>query len=167
MFTGVVAGCTVLGVRSWATWFLFTGVPARYVALRVRSPEPLSSCSAVCPLAVLLCVGGVLGHLAPVHRCARFFLLFFCCGVLGHLAPAHRCARLVCCAVCAVSWATWLLFTGVLTLCAVFRLPSWATWFLFSRLLAQCVVLSVACAVLRVWGVAAGRTLVHPDSGCS
>ena len=32
------------------------------------------------------------------------------CGVLGLLAPVHRCARLVRCFACAVSWATWLLF---------------------------------------------------------
>ena len=32
---------------------------------------------------------------------------------LVHLAPVHRCARSVCCFVCAVSWATWLLFAGV------------------------------------------------------
>ena len=35
----------------------------------------------------------------------------FC--VLGHLAPVHRCARSVSCAACALSWATCLLFTGV------------------------------------------------------
>ena len=66
---------------SWATWLLFTGVPARCVALRVRCPGPLGSCSSVCPLGALLCV----------------------CGVLGHLAPVHRCARVVCCVACAVS----------------------------------------------------------------
>ena len=76
---------------SWATWLLFTGVPAWYVALRVRCPGPLGSCSLVCPL----------GRLCRV------------CGVLGHLAPVHRCARSVCCCACAVSWATWLLFPGV------------------------------------------------------
>ena len=140
---------------SWATWLLFTGVPAWYVVLRPRCPGPLGSCSPVCPLGVLCCACGVLGHLAPVHRCARSVgcvacavswatsLLFtgaparcvalrvrcpgpldscspvcllggLCrvCGVLGNLVPVHRCARLVCCAVCAVSWATWLLFTG-------------------------------------------------------
>ena len=35
--------------------------------------------------------------------CARVW------GVLGHLAPVHRCARSACCVVCAVSWATWFL----------------------------------------------------------
>ena len=71
------AACEV----SWATWPLFTRVPARCVVLRVRCPGPLGSCSPVC----LLC-------------------LFFCfCGVLGHLAPLHRCARSVCCFVGAVS----------------------------------------------------------------
>ena len=76
---------------SWATWLLFTGVPARCVALRVRCPGPLGSCSPACPLRVLCCT----------------------CGVLGLLAPVHRCARSVCCFACAVSWVTWLLFTGV------------------------------------------------------
>ena len=56
---------------SWATWLLFTGVPARCVVLRVRCPGPLGYCSPVYPLGALLCVCGVLGHLAPVHRCAR------------------------------------------------------------------------------------------------
>ena len=61
---------------SWATWLLFTGVPARCVALRVRCPGPLGSCSPVCPLGVLCCVCGVMGHLAPVHRCPRSVCCF-------------------------------------------------------------------------------------------
>ena len=148
--------CVVCAV-SWATWLLFTCVPARCVVLRVRCLEPLGSCSPVCPLGVLCRVCGVLGHLAPVHRCARsvrclacavsratwllftgvlarcFVLCVRCpgplgscspvcplgvlccvCVVLRHLAPVHRCARSSCCVACAVSWATWLLFTGVL-----------------------------------------------------
>ena len=80
---------------SWATWLLFTGVPAWFVALGLRCPGPLGSCSPVRPLGVLCCMWGVLGHLAPVHRCARS----------------------VCCFVCAVSWAIWLLFTGVRAVC--------------------------------------------------
>ena len=83
--------CCVACAVSRATWLLFTGAPARCVALRVRCPWPLGSCSPVCPLGVLCCV----------------------CGVLGHLAPVHRCACAVCCVVSAVSWVTWLLFTGV------------------------------------------------------
>ena len=149
---------------SWATWLLFTGVPARFVVLRLRCPRPLGSCSPVCSLGVLCCVCGVLGHLAPAHRCARWVccvacavsratgllftgaparcvalrarcpgslgscspvcplgVLFCLCGVLGHLAPVHRCARAVCCVVSAVSWATWLLFTGVPAQCVVLR----------------------------------------------
>ena len=149
---------------SWATWLLFTGVPARCVALCVRCPGPLRSCSLVCPLGALLCVCGILGHLAPVHRSARLvrcvacavshatWLLFtgvpaWCvalrvrcpgplgscspvcplgallcvCGVLGPLAPVHRCAGSVCCFACVVSWATWLLFTGVPAWCVVLR----------------------------------------------
>ena len=156
-------GCVACAV-SWATWLLFTGVPARCVVLCVRCPEPLGSCSPVCPLGALCCVCGVLGHLAPVHRyacsvccfaCAvssaawllltgapapSFALLVRCpgplgscspvcplcvlfcvCGVLGHLALVHRCAHSVCCFACAVSWASWLLFTGVFARCVVLR----------------------------------------------
>ena len=156
--------CCFACAVSWANWLLFTGVPARCVVLCVRCPWPLGSCSPVRLLGVLLCVCGVLGHLAPVHRCARSvgcvacavsratWLLFtgvparcvvlcmrrpgplgscspmrplgaLCCvcGVLGHLAPVHRCARSVCCVACAVSWAPWLLFTGVPTPCVVLR----------------------------------------------
>ena len=150
---------------SWAIWLLFTGVPARYVVLRVRCPWPLGSCSPVCPLGALLCVCGVLGHLAPVRQGARSVCCLACavfratwllftgvparcvvlrvrcpgrlgscspvfplgvlccvCGVLGHLAPVHRCARTVCCVSCAVSWATWLLFTCVPARCVVLHL---------------------------------------------
>ena len=149
---------------SWATWLLFTGVPARCVVLRVRCPGPLGSCSPVCPLGALLCACDVLGHLAPVHRCARvvccvgravlcatwllftglpawcvvllmrwrgpvgscsperpFGALLCLCGVLGQLAPVHRCASSVCCNACAVSWATWLLFTSVPARCVALR----------------------------------------------
>ena len=56
---------------SRAAWLLFTGVPARFAVLRLRCPGPLGSCSPVCSLGVLCRVCGVLGHLAPVHGCAR------------------------------------------------------------------------------------------------
>ena len=82
--------CSVACAASWATWLPFTSVPARWFALCVRCPGPLGSCSPVRPLGAVLCS----------------------CGVLGHLAPVHRCARWVCCVASAVSWATWLLFTG-------------------------------------------------------
>ena len=186
LFPGAPAGCVVVCAESWATWllftgapargvalrvrcpgplgFLFTGVPAPWVVLRVRCPGPLGSCSPVCPLGVLCCACGVLGHLAPVHRCARSvrcvvcavswatWLLFTCapprcvasrvrrpgplgscspvcplgvlfcvCGVLGLVALIHRCARLVCCVACAVSLATWLLFTGAPARCVALR----------------------------------------------
>ena len=88
--------CFVCAV-SWATRLLFTCVPAWFVVLRVRCPWPLGSCSPVCPLGVLVCL----------------------CGVLGHLAPVHWCARSVRCFACAVSWATWLLLTGVPSQCVV------------------------------------------------
>ena len=105
-----------------------------------------TSCSPMCPLGVLFYLCSVLGHLAPVHRCARSVCCVACvvswatwllftgvparcvacvCGVLGHLPPVHRCACLVRCFACAVSWATCLLFTDV---------PAW------------CVVLLVQCA---------------------
>ena len=136
---GALPVCAV----SWATWLLFTAVPAWCVVLVVWGPGSLGSWSPVCPLGALLCVCGVLGHLAPVHLCARSVrclcvrcpgplatcssvcplnaLLCVCC-VLGHLAPVHRCARVVCCVACTVSWATWLLFTGVPARCVVFLL---------------------------------------------
>ena len=147
---------------SWATWLLFTGVPAPCVAFGVQCPGPLGSCSPVCPRGLLCCVCGGLGHLAPVHWCARVVCCVTCavswatwllftgvpapcvafgvrglgplgscspvctrgllccvCGVLGHLAPVHWCARSVRCVRCAVSWATWLLLTGVPARCVV------------------------------------------------
>ena len=91
--------CCFACAVSWASLLLFTGVPTRCVVLRVGCPGPPGSCSPMCPLGVLCCV----------------------CGVLGHLAPVHRCARSVCCFACAVSWASWLLFTGVPTRCVVLR----------------------------------------------
>ena len=188
-----------------ANWLLFTGVPTLCVMLRVQCPGPLGSCSPVCPLGVMCCVYGVLGPLAPVHRCAGS----------------------VCCAVCTVSWATWLLFTGVLVRCVVLRVRcpgplsscspvcplrflcciygvlgplapvqqcagsvccavcavSWATWLLFTAVPARCVVLCVGRAgrrrgararpsrrrlfvAGRGW-VPSRRALVHPDGGCS
>ena len=67
------------------------------------------------------------GWVAPV-RPTHGVLVLSCpsaaprvCSVLGRLAPVHRCARAVCCVVSAVSWATWLLFTGVLARCVVLR----------------------------------------------
>ena len=93
--------CCFACAVSWASWLLFTVVPARCVVLRVRCPRPPGSCSPVRPLSVLLCV----------------------CGVPGHLAPVHWCARSVCCVACAVSWATWLLFTGAPAGCVVLRGP--------------------------------------------
>ena len=89
--------CCFASAVSWASWLLFSGAPARCVVLRVRCPGPPGSCSPVCPLGVLCCV----------------------CGVLGLLVLVLRRARLVCCFACAVSWASWLLFTGVPARCVV------------------------------------------------
>ena len=93
------SACGVACTASWASWLLFTGVHVLRVVLRVRCPEPPGSCSPVCTFCVWCCVYGVLGLLAPVHRCARSV-----CGV----------AR-------TVSWASRLLFTGVHALCVVLR----------------------------------------------
>ena len=62
-------------------------------ASRGQAPHVNAS---VCPLGALLCL----------------------CSTLGHLAPVHRCARSVCCFACAVSSATWLLFSRVPARCA-------------------------------------------------
>ena len=99
---GACSVCCVTYVVSWATWLLFDSVPgvrARCVASLAWCPGPLGSSSPVCSPAVICCV----------------------CGVLGHLAPVHRCASSVRCLACAVSWATWLLFTGVLAPCVALR----------------------------------------------
>ena len=98
--------CCVACAVSWATWLLFTGVPARCVVLCVRCPGPLGSCSQVSPFVVLFCM----------------------CGVLGHLAPVHRCARSACCVVCAVSWAiSGLRFSGIrLTVLDAFWGATWS-----------------------------------------
>ena len=132
-----------------------------------RSPGPLGSCSPVCSCGLLCRV----------------------CGVLGHLTPVHRCARSVWCVACAVSWASWLLFAGVPAPCVALRARcpgslgscspvcplgvlccvcgvlgplapahrcarsvccvacavSWATWLLFTSALARCVALRARC----------------------
>ena len=121
--------CCVPCAVSWATWLLFTGAPARCVALRVRCPGPLGSCSTVCLLRLLFCLCGVLGHFAPVHRCdARCAALCVrCCGPLGSCSPVCQAAvsrpfaALGACA-CAVSWPTWRLSTGVHAVCGA-RVP--------------------------------------------
>ena len=184
VYRGARSVCGVACTVSWASWLLFTGVHALRVALCVRCPGPPGSCSPVCTPCVWCCVYGVLGLLAPVHRCARSacgvvctvsrasWLLFtgvhalrvvlrvrrpgppgscspvctlcvWCCvyGVLGLLAPVHRCARSVCGVACTVSWASWLLFTGVHALCAC--TVSWASWLLFTGVHALCVVVRV------------------------
>ena len=108
--------CGVACTASWASCLLFTDVHALCVVLRVRCPGHPGSCSLVCTLCVWCCVYGVLGLLAPVHRCARSVCVY---GVLGLPAPVHRCARSVCGGACTASWASWLPFTGVHALCVV------------------------------------------------
>ena len=78
---------------------LFTAVHARCVALHVQCRGPLSSCSTLYMFGVFCCLHGVLYYLVPVQRFARS----------------------VCCSLCEVSWATWLLFTVVHARCVVSR----------------------------------------------
>ena len=116
--------CSAVRSMSLAPWLPFTGVSARCVMLCVWRPWPLGSCSPVCPLGVLCCVRGVLGHLISVHRCA--------------------------CAVCCVRGVhgTWLLFTGVPARGVVLCL--WCPWPLGSRSpVCPLVMLSRAFGVLR------------------
>ena len=110
--------CVVCAV-SWATLLPFTCVPARCVASRVGCPAPLGSCSPVCLPSVLCCGCSVSGHLHPFSPPCSLGALCCVSGVLCHLAPVHWCARSVRCLACAVSWATWLLFNGVLARCVV------------------------------------------------
>ena len=97
---------------------------AQSVVLCVLCPGPLCSCSPVCTLDVLCCV----------------------CGVLGHLAPVHRCARSVCCAVCAVSWAlgSCSLVCTLGVLCCVCSFLGHLL--LFTSVHARCVVMFMRCA---------------------
>ena len=204
--------CCGVSAVSLASWLLFTSVPVRCVALCLRCSGPLGSCSPVRLLCPLLCFCRVLGHLAPVYQCAPSVCCFLrvgcpgrlsscspvcalgvlCCvwGVLGRLAPVHQCARSVRCVARAASWATWLSFAGVPAWCVVLSVPcpgplgscspvcllgvfcwvcgvlghltpvhwcahsvlcfayavSWATWLLFTGAPAPCVVvLRVRC----------------------
>ena len=126
------SACGVACTTSWAFRLLFTGVHALRVALRVRRPGPSGSCSPVCTPCVWCCVYGVLGSLAPVHRCARP-----ACGV-----------------VCTVSWASRLLFTGVHALRLVSRVrrpgpPG------------SCSLVCTPCVWCRVYGVLGLQAPVH------
>ena len=109
---------------SMATWPLFTGVPALRVVVRLRCPGPLGPCSPVCPLIVVCSV----------------------CGAVCHLAPFVRCASSVCWVACAVSWATWLLFTGV-------RAPCVALLMRCPRPFGSCSPVCLLCVLSLVCGV--------------
>ena len=164
--------CVVCAV-SWATWLLFTGVLAWCVVLRERCRGPLGSCSPLCSLGALCCVCGVLGHLAPVHLCARLLGRVACavswascspacwlgtlccvCGVLSHLAPVHRCVCWVVCIACVVSLATWLLFSSVLARCILLCV-------LCRGSLCSCPPLCWLCALCRVCGVLGPLASAH------
>ena len=147
LFTCVPAPvCGVACMVSWASCLLFTGVHALCVVLRVRCPGPPGSCSPVRTLCVWCCVRGVLGRLAPVHLCIRSGVLCRVYGVLGPLAPVHRCARFVCGVVCAVSWASRLLFSGARARCVV-------SFVSCSGLLGSCPPACPLCVRCRVCGL--------------
>ena len=179
----VRSACSVACAVSWAPWLLFSGVPARCVALRARCPGPLASRSSVC---LRVRCPGPLGSCSPM---CSLGVLCCVCGVVGRLAPVHRCARLPHCVACVVSWPTWLLFSGVRAwrvvlcvrcsgppgswspvcslavlccvcgglghaapvhrharlVCCVACSVSWATSLLFTAVCAPCVVLRVRC----------------------
>ena len=117
---------------SWASRLLFTGAHALCVVLCVRCPGPPGSCSPVRTLCVWCCVYGVLGLLAPVHRCARSV-----CGV-----------------ACTASWASRLLFTGVHALCVVLRV--WCP-----GLPGSCSPVRTPCVWCCVYGVLGLSAPVH------
>ena len=104
--------CCVACAVSLATWLLFTGAPSWCGVLFVGCPGPLGSCSPVCPLGVQLCVCGVLGHLALVHRCAWLRCpVPLLSSVLSRLrcpGPGGACSEA--CALCAVCVCRWWLF---------------------------------------------------------
>ena len=130
--------------------------------LCVRPSWLLGCCSLVCPLGVLSCVCGVLGLLAPVHRCARsarcvcgilgysapvhrcvpLGVLRCACSVLGHLAPAHRCGCVLCFLRSVLGHLT-PVHRGAHWLCFVASVVS--TWFLFTGVPPWCIVLHLWC----------------------
>ena len=167
--------CGVVCTVSWAPWLLFSGVYDLCVVVRVRCPGPPGSCSPVCTLCVWCCVYGVLGLLAPVHRCAHCVVVLrircpgppgsrspvcticvWCCvySVLGLLAPVHRCARSLCGVVCTVPRASWLLFTGVHALCVMLRVRRPAP-------LGSCSPVCTLCVWCCVYGVLGLLAPVH------
>ena len=97
--------CCVPCAVAWAIWCVFTGRPAPSVALLVRCPGPLGSCSPVCPLGVFVFRVRCPGPLGCCSAVCALRPLHCLCGILSHLAPVHRCTRSVCCVACAVSWA--------------------------------------------------------------
>ena len=110
------SACGVARTVSWASRLLFTGVHALRVVLRVRCPGPPGSCSPVCTLCVCVRCPGPPGSCSPVCSLCVWWCVY---GVRGLPAPGHRCARSVRGGACAVSWAFWLVFTGVHALCVV------------------------------------------------
>ena len=138
--------------------------------LRVRRPGPPGSCSPVCTL----CVYGVLGLPAPVHRCARFVCGGACTASWASQLPftgVHALCVVLCvrrpgppgscspvctpCAWCCVCRLALLRLCGA---CCVVRVVSRDTWFVFSGVAVccgVCVVSGVRCCVCGVLGLPA------------
>ena len=119
-----------------------------------------------CPAAALR-VCGVLGHLAPVHRCARSVhcvasvvsratwllftgapvwcvaLLLRCLGPLGSCSPV--CSRCFLCCVCGVLGHLAPVHQCTRSVCCVVCGVSWVTYFLFTSVSAWCAALCVRC----------------------
>ena len=86
--------CSLSGLDQWpCSTAPVTGPAGRLGRPSASDPGGVVRCtlSLCCPRCV--CLSGVLGHLAPVHRCAR--PLCSVRGVRGHLALVQRCARCV------------------------------------------------------------------------
>ena len=151
LFTGVHPLCVVIAcTASCASWLLFTVVDALCVVLRARFAGPPGSYSPVCTLSVWCCG----------------------CGVLSRLVPVHQRARSLSGVACAVSWAAWLLFTGVPAFmrCVVCTV-SWVPWFRFTGVHALCAVLYVrrpgppgSCSPVRVLAVCSSHASYLPPS---
>ena len=182
MFPDVPARCVVLRVRCPGPLGSCSPVCSLHLSCCVCGVLGHFRPGHRCKLGVSCCVCGVLGLLAPLPCCAnsaccvvspghlgscspvcRLGVSCSVCSVLGDLTPVHRGVQSLCCVACAVSWATWVLFTGVLARCVVLCFACavpWASWLLCNRVRA-------GSAVLRAWGIAAGRALVPLDDGFS
>ena len=129
------------------------------VRVRVRCPGPPGTCS---PATASCVFRGHLALVHQCTCCVRHARSVVCSldvlrcasGVLGHSAPVHRCARLVCCLASAVSLATWLLFISVHARCVVLRLRR-------PGQIGSCSLVCTLGVLCCVWGVLGHLAPVH------